>query len=157
MAYTIGQAAKKTGLTISTIRYYDKEGLLPFVKRTESGIRQFDENDIEWLLLICCLKNSNMPLEQIKIFINWCMEGDATLKQRLDMFVVHKMAVRKNLEQLYTCLDTIDYKIWYYATSYKAGTELAHQNHHWGRYSEEFFLAKEDGTLDKLVKEYHAD
>ena len=60
--YTIGQAAEKTGLTISTMRYYDKEGLLPFVERTAGGQRLFKDSDFNWLSVIECLKNTGVPI-----------------------------------------------------------------------------------------------
>ena len=83
MLYTVGEIAKKMNVAASTLRYYDKEGLLPFVERSESGIRMFKDSDMEWLAIIECLKKTGMPIKEIKKFIDWCMEGDATIDQRL--------------------------------------------------------------------------
>ena len=69
MYYTIGEMAKIINVAPSTLRYYDKEGLLPFVERTEGGIRMFKESDYEGLTIINCLKNSGMPLKDIKVFL----------------------------------------------------------------------------------------
>ena len=66
--YTIGQIAEKFDLSISTIRYYDKEGLLPNIKR-KNGIRQFDDQDLEVFLVIECLKKSGMQIKEIKQFL----------------------------------------------------------------------------------------
>ena len=59
--YSIGQVAEMFGLPISTLRYYDKEGLLPFVERSSGGIRMFKESDFEWLSIIECLKKADIP------------------------------------------------------------------------------------------------
>lgn len=69
MIYTVGEAAKMLGVAPSALRYYDKEGLLPFVERSGGGMRMFKESDIEWLKLIDCLKATGMPIKGIKQFI----------------------------------------------------------------------------------------
>ncbi len=60
MIYTVGEMAQKLGVPASTLRYYDKEGLLPFVERSSGGIRMFRENDFEWLQVIRCMKSRNV-------------------------------------------------------------------------------------------------
>lgn len=69
MLYTVGEMAKRLGVAPSTLRYYDKEGLLPFVERSSSGIRVFKESDFEWLKVVECLKKTAMKLTDIKNFI----------------------------------------------------------------------------------------
>lgn len=88
--YSIGDVAKRMNVPASTLRYYDKEGLLPFVERTQSGIRQFKESDIDWLNIIECLKRTGMPIKDIKRFIDWCQEGDTSIQQRYEMFLERK-------------------------------------------------------------------
>lgn len=127
MKYTISEAAKKMNLTTHTIRYYDKEGLLPFVERTESGIRHFTENDLEGLAVINCLKATGMPIKEIKIFMDWCVQGDSTLKERYNMFLERKSAVQHQIEGLQKALDKINHKCWYYKTAMDAGTENIHR------------------------------
>ena len=121
--YTIGQAAEKTGLTISTLRYYDKEGLLPFVERTAGGQRLFKDNDFNWLSVIECLKNTGVPIREIKQYIDWCMEGDATLQQRRALFVEQKARVEAQIAAYQKNLEKIEYKIWYYDCAIERGTE----------------------------------
>lgn len=94
MIYTIGEAAKKMGVAPSTLRYYDKEGLLPFVERSNGGIRMFSDEDFEWLSLIECLKRTEMPIKEIKTFIQWCMAGDTTIEQRLEQIKKQKAVFR---------------------------------------------------------------
>lgn len=127
MAYTIGQFAHKCGLTAYTLRFYEKEGLLPFVKRSASGIRFFEESDLEWISIINCLKETGMSVKEIKEFIDWCRMGDATIKQRYHFFLEHKKKVEEQLKNLQKNMEKIDYKIWYYKTALKAGTVKIHQ------------------------------
>ncbi len=114
MDYTIKQVSEKTGLSIFTLRYYDKEGLLPLVKRSKSGIRKFTDNDIEWIGLICCLKNSGMSILQIKEFMNLCLKGNETVETRKEILLKHKGYILAQMEQLNNSLNTINYKIDHY-------------------------------------------
>ena len=75
MVYTIGEMAKMLGVPASTLRYYDKEGLLPFVARSSGGIRQFRENDIEWLRVIGCMKKVGMSIKDIRQELKQQPEG----------------------------------------------------------------------------------
>ena len=79
MVYTVGGIAKLLGIPSSTLRYYDKEGLLPFVERSSGGIRMFQEKDFEWIKLIECLKKAGMPLKDIKTYIELLLKGDETI------------------------------------------------------------------------------
>ena len=74
--YTIGQISEMFQLPISTLRYYDKEGLFPDLERS-SGIRRFSEKEIEALRVIECLKKSGLEIKDIKLFMEWCSEGSA--------------------------------------------------------------------------------
>jgi DNA-binding transcriptional MerR regulator len=125
--YSIGEVAKELSLTVYTLRYYDKEGLMPFVDRTPSGTRVFKDSDIEALKIIECLKSTGMPIKEIKAFIDWCSEGDSTLKQRYEMFMERKSIVEAQMEELKKTLELIDHKCWYYKTAIDAGTEDVHK------------------------------
>lgn len=128
MKLTIGEAAQKVNLTPHTIRYYDKSGLLPFIEKNESGIRYFTEKDIEGLNVINCLKSTGMPIKEIKVFMDWCMEGDSTIGERYNMFLERKEAVEAQIEELKKSLKMIEYKCWYYKTALDAGTLKIHEN-----------------------------
>ena len=106
----------------SALRYYDKEGLLPFVERTGSGIRMFKESDIEWLRLIECLKATGMPIKDIRRFIQCTIEGDGTIDERLNILTAQRQSVINQIAELERHLELIDYKIWYYNTAKDAGT-----------------------------------
>lgn len=127
MSYTIKQVAEKMGVTVPTLRYYDKEGLLPFVDKKPNGTRVFKEEDFQWLAIITCMKNSGMPIKDIKKFMDFCNGGDNTLKERLEIFIERKEAVQKQMEELNKVMETINHKIWYYETAIEAGTEAVHK------------------------------
>jgi len=114
MGYSIGKAAEMTGLSTFTLRYYEKEGLLPFVERTPSGTRCFKDSDFEWLAMIQCLKNTGMSIKDIREFVGWCMEGDETLEKRLAMFLARKKEVEDKMVEFQHYLDKLDFKIAYY-------------------------------------------
>ncbi len=122
MTYSIGEMAKILGVNPSTLRYYDKEGLLPFVSRTDGGIRVFKENDMEWLKLIECLKKTNMPIKEIKRFIDLYEEGDHTAAQRLEIIRNQKESVEAQIKQLQSTLEVLEYKNWFYETAVRLGT-----------------------------------
>ena len=127
MLYTVGEISKRVSIAPSTLRYYDKEGLLPFIERSKSGIRMFKDSDLEWLSIIECLKKTGMPIKEIKKFVDWCIEGDSTIEQRLELIDRRKEAVLKQIEQLKQTLDTLNYKHWYYETAKEAGTCDVHK------------------------------
>ena len=93
--YSIGQVSEKFNLPVSTLRYYDKEGLLPNIERS-SGIRKFSDRDLETLNVIECLKKSGLEIKDIRQFIQWCAEGNGTYSKRLELFIKQKENVENN-------------------------------------------------------------
>jgi len=122
MFYTVGEMAKLLGVAPSTLRFYDKEGLLPFVERSEGGIRVFKDKDYEWLRIIDCLKKTSMPLKDIKEFIHMAMQGDDTIEQRLELVKKQQALMQAKIAEFQEMLDTLDYKCWYYETAKSAGS-----------------------------------
>lgn len=120
--YTIGQVSEMFNLPISTLRYYDKEGLFPSMQR-QSGIRQFGETEVEALRVIECLKTSGLEIKDIKKFMDWCVEGPATYAQRKELFETRKTAVEAEMIQLQKTLDMLRFKCWYYETAIQDGNE----------------------------------
>ncbi len=123
MAYTVGEMAKKLGTSASTLRYYDKEGLLPFVERSDGGARLFSEKDFGWLKVIECLKRSGLSIKEIKSFTEMAQRGDASLAERLALFTARRAAVRGMIEDLRETLAVLDFKCWYYGQAVSDGTE----------------------------------
>jgi DNA-binding transcriptional MerR regulator len=126
MPYTIKQAAEIMNVTPTTLRYYDKQGLLPFVERKESGYRVFSDTDIAMLKVIECLKKTGMSIKDIRQFSKWVLMGDDSLKERHEMFLERKRAVESQISELQETLDFINHKCWYYETALEAGTEKIH-------------------------------
>lgn len=122
MYYTVGEMAKRLCTAPSTLRYYDREGLLPFVERSENGIRLFKDSDFEWLKMISCLKTAGMPLKDIKVFVMLAMRGDDTVEERLRMFLEQRERVMQQIKGLQKTLDVLDFKCWYYQTAMEHGT-----------------------------------
>ncbi|MEH7402127.1 MerR family transcriptional regulator [Gottfriedia acidiceleris] len=111
MDYTIGQVAKLNSLSISQLRYYDRQGLLPFLKRTDSGDRLFDEDALKFIEMILCLKNTGMPIKKIKQFVDWSMEGEDTLHQRLKLMMQQEKNVLDQIMETEENLKKIQRKI----------------------------------------------
>lgn len=128
MYYSIGEVAEKLNLPKSTIRYYDKEGLLPFVERKESGIRMFAESDVSMLQVIECLKSTGLSIKDIKKFSEWCLKGDQSLQERYELFLKSRKNVEQQMVELQKTLELIEHKCWYYETALEAGTESIHKN-----------------------------
>ena len=128
MTYTIGEMAKLLDIAPSTLRYYDNEGLLPFMERSDGGIRIFKDSDYEMLKIIHCLKASGMKIKDIKEFIQLVSLGDKTIDARLELFRKRQAEVEKQMVQLQETLDTVKFKCWYYETAKNAGTTSVPDN-----------------------------
>ena len=122
MTYTIGETAQRLGVSASTLRYYDKEGLLPFVARTSGGIRVFQDKDFEWLQIIGCMKKAGMSIRDIRQYIELAMRGDDTIDARLAMFRRQQQVLEAQIAEMQHTLQMVEYKCWYYETAKAAGT-----------------------------------
>ncbi len=122
MIYSIGQVSEMLNISISTLRYYDKKGILPLLDRTKGNIRVFNETDIECLKIIECLKNTGMELKDIRHFFELCEQGDVTLKERYELFERQKIKTEQKIESLMDSLNLINYKCEYYKVTHEKGT-----------------------------------
>ena len=120
--YTIGQVSEMFDLPVSTLRYYDKEGLFPELERS-SGIRRFGDRELEALRVIECLKRSGLEIKDIKQFMAWCTEGPSTYPDRKKLFEARREAVEQEMIQLQKTLDMLKFKCWYYETALRDGNE----------------------------------
>lgn len=120
--YTIGQISEMFNLPISTLRYYDKEGLFPQMQR-QSGIRKFSENEVEALRVIECLKASGLEIKDIKQFMDWATQGAETYKKRRELFEARREVIEAEIANLQKMLDMVKFKCWYYETAIKDGSE----------------------------------
>ncbi len=116
MPCTIKGAASRTGLTAYTIRFYEKEGLLTSVPRDEQGRRVFDENDLDWLGYLTCLRLTGMPIAAMRRISELQSQGDSTIPERRRLLEAHRADLGRKLEQIHSALDRLDHKIAWYAT-----------------------------------------
>ena len=122
--YTIGEVSEMFGLPISTLRYYDKQGLFPGMVR-QSGIRKFSDTEIEALRVIECLKKSGLEIKDIKKFMDWCVEGASTYPQRKELFEKQKESLEAEIAHMNQVLDMLKFKCWYYEQAIQDGSEDA--------------------------------
>lgn len=120
--YTIGQVSEMFGLPISTLRYYDKEGLFPTIQR-DSGIRKFGEKELEALRVIECLKKSGLEIRDIKQFMAWCEQGASTYPQRKELFDKQRELLTAEIAHMNKVMDMLKYKCWYYEQAMRDGSE----------------------------------
>ncbi len=120
--YTIGQVSQMFGLPISTLRYYDKQGLFPGMERV-SGIRKFSDTELEALRVIECLKKSGLEIKDIKRFMDWCVEGASTYPQRKELFEKQKETLEAEISHMNKVLDMLKFKCWYYEQAMQDGSE----------------------------------
>ena len=120
--YTIGQVSEMFNIPVSTLRYYDREGLFPGMER-KSGIRKFSDNEIEALRVIECLKASGLEIREIKQFMEWTTKGSATYQQRKQLFESRLKKVEEEMDNLQKTKDMLKYKCWYYETAIQDGNE----------------------------------
>ena len=128
MPYTIKEMSELTGLPASTLRYYDKEGLLPSLRRNYNNVRMFTDDDYHTLRLIECLKKSGLLLREIREYMNMARKGDESLEGRRNIFYRRRELLKDEMKNLQDVLRVIEYKCWYYDTACEEGTEDAVKN-----------------------------
>ncbi len=124
--YSIQEVSKKTGLSAHTLRYYEKEGLISGVGRTQGGFRQYSDEDLEALGLICCLKNTGMSLQEIARFMELTHQGDQTLKERVELLREHRENVLERVSEMQRYLEKVTWKLNHFTeklNAYEAGVK----------------------------------
>lgn len=115
MAFTIAEVARQTGLTAHTLRYYERDGLMPErIERAGSGHRLYSERDLRWLSLIIGLRSTGMPIRDIKRYAALVRAGDGNEGERLDLLRAHRAQVEAQLAEALSHLKVVDYKIGVY-------------------------------------------
>ena len=120
--YSIGQVSEMFDIPVSTLRYYDKEGLFPDLERS-SGIRRFGEQELELLRVIDCLKKTGLEIKDIKRFVDMVQEGPSTYGERRELFEARKVQAEQEIERMQKALAMVKFKCWYYETAQKDGGE----------------------------------
>lgn len=113
--YTIQEVGKIHNLTVETIRYYEKSGILFPIQRQQNGHRIFHKWDLEWINFVNLLKSTGMPLSAIKEYRKLVEDGDQTNEERLSIMINHRKSIIEQMDHLKTCLERINYKIDFYS------------------------------------------
>lgn len=114
MGYTIREVTQKYDITTSTLRYYEKEGLLPVINKAKNGQREYTNGDLEWLEIIICMRKTGMGIAYIKRYIQLCHQGDDTIKERYQIFLNQKKIIEDKMLELENNMKKINHKIdWY--------------------------------------------
>jgi DNA-binding transcriptional MerR regulator len=109
-----GQVCEKTGFSLDTIRYYEKIGLLAPISRTTGGRRRFTDTDVQWLLLLRCLRQTGMPLTRMLRFVELSRAGKHTLAERLTLLEEHDQHIDDEIARLRASQQQIQGKIRHY-------------------------------------------
>jgi MerR family transcriptional regulator, aldehyde-responsive regulator len=112
--YTIKEFSQKVNLSPFTIRYYEKEGLLPLSKRLNNSHRVYTDSDIPRLKLICCLRSTGMSINDLKHYVDLGRQGDSTVQERKQIILHQKQKIEEQLEELKKHLELINIKITLY-------------------------------------------
>lgn len=110
MLYTMTQVCKETGMTYQALKFYCNEGLIPHVKRDKNNRRVFDERDVAWIQSLTCLKKCGMSIQEMKEYLELCLQGEATIPQRKEMLARKQEALRETVQELQNSIAYIDWK-----------------------------------------------
>ena len=114
MLYTMMQVCKKADMTYQTLKFYCNQGLVPNVKRDHNNRRVFDERDLKWIQDLVCLKKCGMSIQEMKAYLDLCLQGPATIPQRKEMLTQKQGALRRTIQELEASAAYIDWKQTFY-------------------------------------------
>lgn len=112
--YAMKEACEKTGLAYETLKYYCNQGLVPNVKRDEKNRRIFDDRDIAWINSLNCLRNCNMSIQEMRKYIQLCMEGEVSIPERKQILAKKSQSLEEELKRIQDSIDYIDWKQGFY-------------------------------------------
>ncbi|MBQ9514985.1 MAG: MerR family transcriptional regulator [Ruminococcus sp.] len=121
--FTIKVVAKIVGESEHTIRYYCKEGLFPFLTRDKNNVRKFSEADLEGVRIVLCLRDTGMPISEIKRYMELCAEGNSTLHERLQIITEQKQRAYEEMKQLQSKIEHLEWKEKHYIELIENGAE----------------------------------
>jgi DNA-binding transcriptional MerR regulator len=114
VTYSIARAAARSGLSIDTLRYYERIGLVEPPARDSGGRRDYSDEDLAWLGFLTRLRTTGMPIRMMREYAQLRHLGDGTASMRRQILVEHRTGVRERIAELRSCLDVLDYKISHY-------------------------------------------
>lgn len=111
---TIGEVARNLGVSVDTLRYYEKEGIIPRATRDVNGYRKYSESDLRWLGFVSCLKSTGMPLGKVREYQELLTRGNETAVERRDIVIEHRKKLYMDLEKLQKAIEKINHKVEFY-------------------------------------------
>ena len=112
--YTMMQACREADMTYQTLKFYCNEGLVPNVKRDVNNLRVFDERDVKWIKDLSSLKRCGMSIQEMREYLQLCLEGEGTIPERKRVLEKKQAALREQIRELQDSIDYIDYKQQFY-------------------------------------------
>ncbi len=111
---TIAQVSKKYDISADTLRYYERIGLIQNVNRTESGIRDYTEEDCRWVEFIKCMRSAGLPIEVLIEYVSLFQQGDSTIEARKELLIEQRKQLIEKMEDMQKTLDRLNHKIEFY-------------------------------------------
>lgn len=111
---TITEVSQKFGLTPDTLRYYERIGLIPAVHRAESGVRDYDQNDLNWVAFIKCMRGAGISIEALIDYVALFQQGDVTLGARRDLLIKQYEGLEQRIQEMQATLNRLKFKIQHY-------------------------------------------
>ena len=108
---TITEVSKKYGLSADTLRYYERVGLIPTVHRNKSGVRDYTQEDCNWVEFIKCMRSAGLPIEVLIDYVTMFQQGDSTIDERKALLIDQRKALAEKIEEMNKTLERLDYKI----------------------------------------------
>ena len=108
---TITEVSRKYGLSVDTLRYYERVGLIPKVNRNKSGVRDYTQEDCNWVEFIKCMRAAGLPIEVLIDYVSMFQQGDSTIDTRKELLIDQRKALAEKIEEMKKTLARLDYKI----------------------------------------------
>ena len=118
---TIKEVCKQFDISADTLRYYERVGVIPKVKRTKGGIRDYSEEEISWVENAICMRSAGVPVEMLIEYVKLYQEGDNTLEARRDLLIEARVEVQNKIDQYVETLNKLNFKISRYEEAVKTG------------------------------------
>lgn len=109
--YTVKEVSMIMNMSPYTLRFYEQKGLFPFVTRNEKNVRIFSEEDLEWVYMVKCLRDTGLSIVKVKEYIDLCVAGEETVPERLILLSIQRNTVKNKLNEVESMLEMIEYKI----------------------------------------------
>ena len=112
--YTMKEVCRETGMAYEALKFYCNEGLIPNVKRDANNHRVFDDRDVAWIKSLTCLKNCGMSIQEMKVYIGLCLQGEPSIPERKVILAQKREDLLRKMAQLQASIDYIDWKQGFY-------------------------------------------